>query len=83
MVEIKGVRGGAAQAQPLIIGKDIVYIHSNITLIDEEKGIYEYDEIQMPKDNYIKLMAEKNADLEQQLTNAQLALVELYERMIL
>ena len=31
------------------------------------------------KDEYIKLMAEKNAELESQLTDTQLALCDVYE----
>ena len=57
------VRGSAAQAKPLIIGKDTVYVHSNIKPVEDEEGLFEYHEIQYEKDEYIKLMAEQNETL--------------------
>lgn len=54
------VRGSAAQAEPLIIGKDTVYVHSNIKPVEDEEGLFEYHEIQYEKDEYIKLMAEQS-----------------------
>ena len=40
---------------------------------------WEYHRIQYTKDEYIKLMDEKNTELESQLTNTQLALCDVYE----
>ncbi len=57
------VQGSAAQAEPLIIGKDTVYVHSNIKPVEDEEGLFEYHEIQYEKDEYIKLMAEQNETL--------------------
>ena len=57
------VRGSAAQAKPLIIGKDTVYVHTNIKPVEDEEGLFEYHEIQYEKDEYIKLMAEQNETL--------------------
>ena len=54
------IQGSAAQAVPLIIGKDTVYVHSNIKPVEDEEGLFEYHEIQYEKDEYIKLMAEQN-----------------------
>lgn len=54
------VRGSAAQAEPLIIGKDTIYVHSNIKPVEDEEGLFEYHEIQYEKDEYIKLMAEQS-----------------------
>jgi len=76
------VRGSAAQAEPLIIGKDTVYVHSNIKPVEDEEGLFEYHEIQYEKDEYIKLLSEKNDSLDQQLTDTQLALCEIYEGMV-
>ena len=65
-----------------------VFVASNITPVNEpgteehpgftgvEFGLVEYG-----KDEYIKLQAEKNASLEQQVTDTQLALCEVYELM--
>lgn len=46
------------------------------------KGMYTYKEIQYEKDEYIKLMADKNAVLEKQATDIQMALTEVYEMML-
>ena len=54
------VRGSAAQAEPLIIGKDTVYVHTNIKPVEDEEGVFEYYEIQYEKDEYIKMLAEQN-----------------------
>lgn len=46
------VQGNTAQAKPLIVGKDTVYVHSNIVQIEED--LYEYDEVQYTEDEYIE-----------------------------
>ena len=82
------VFGSAEQAVPLVIGKDTVYVHSDIQQILEDKdgkpvtNLFQYREIQYNKDEYIKLLSEKNDSLGQQLTNTQLALCEIYEGMV-
>lgn len=40
---------------------------------------YEFDQTRYSKDEYIKLIDEKNTMLEAQLTDTQLALCEIYE----
>ena len=53
------VFGSAEQAVPLVIGKDTVYVHTNIHTVDINNldgstyQEYEYDEIQYDKDEYI------------------------------
>lgn len=76
------VQGSKEAAQQLVIGKDTVYVHTNIKEIYIEEfatTLYEYDEIQYEKDEYIKLMAEKNTELESRLLQAQTAIVSIYE----
>lgn len=84
MKEIKNVQGSFKQAQPLIIGKTTVYVHTNIVQAKDEDGnviddLYVYDEIQYTKDEYIKMMADKNSQLEQEVIDTQLALCDIYE----
>ena len=84
MKEIKNVQGSTEQAQPLIVNKDTVYVHTNIVQATDEDGnivdgLYVYDEVQYTKDEYIQIMAEKNSQLEQEVIDTQLALCELYE----
>lgn len=75
------VQGSKEQAREIVIGKDTVYVHSDIKEVKTEDAgtLYEYHEVQYAKDEYIELMAEANKDLEEQVTNAQLALAEIYE----
>lgn len=74
--------------EPLIIDEFSVWVCSNIipieeTLEDETFVGFEYDMVQYDKDEYIKIITEQNQTIETQLTDAQLALVELYEGMVI
>lgn len=81
------VQGSAEQAQELIVGIDTVYVHTNIIPVTQDaegnpiEGLFQFNEVQYDKDEYIKVMAEKNAAMETELTSTQLALVEIYESM--
>lgn len=86
MKEIKNVQGSTEQAQPLIVNKDTVYVHTNIVQATDEDGnivdgLYVYDEVQYTKDEYIQMIAEKNETLERDLTDTQLAIAEIYESL--
>ena len=66
MINIGVVHGSAAQAMPLVIGVDRVYVHTDIqrqTDTDPATGEtytdYTYYEIQYDKDEYIQIMAEQ------------------------
>ena len=88
MKDIGIVMGNSEQAQPLVIGKDKVYIHTDITPVTEDArgnkvdDLFQYHEVQYDKDEYIKLIAEQNAALETQLTDTQIGLTEVYEMML-
>lgn len=79
------VYGSKDAAKPIVVGKSTVYVHTNITPVTSDsednsiEGIYSYDEVQYDKDEYIELISTKNSELEDQLTQVQLALVEMYE----
>lgn len=81
------IQGSKIQAQELIVGVDTVYVHTNIELVTHDEdgnlldGIYQYEEIQYGKDEYIELMAKKSAEVEQELTSTQLALIDIYESL--
>ena len=83
------IQGSAAQAVPLIIGKDTVYEHTEIEqVIEDNEGntvdnLFKFHEIQYSKDEYIKIITERNKNVETQLTDVQLALIELYEGMVI
>lgn len=64
--------------------KNKVFVSNNITEVeknfdDETYTEYEYELIEYSKDEYIKLLVQKNAELENSLTETQLALCEIYE----
>lgn len=83
MKEMGIVQGSAEQAKPLIVGIDTVYVHSDITKIETEDGseLYQYRETQYEKDEYIKYLSDENADLQEQITSAQVALCDVYEML--
>lgn len=62
------VQGSTEQAQELIVGIDTVYVHTNIVPVNEDsegnpiEGLYQYNEVQYEKDEYIKLIAEQNKE---------------------
>lgn len=64
-----------------------VWVNSNIKEIEvqsenETHTEYEYNQVRYTKDEYIKLIDERNTTLESQLTDTQLALCEIYEGMM-
>ena len=81
MIDVGIVHGSKEQAKELIIGIDTVYVHSNIKQVETEDGseIYEYNEIQYDKDEYIHILAEKSTSLEKEIASTQLALCDVYE----
>lgn len=69
----------------LVVGKDTVYVHSNIQKVDTDsegnlvENLWQYHEIQYGKDEYIELLSTENKKISNQVTDTQLALVEVYE----
>lgn len=59
---MKKVRGDLTQAQQIIIGKDTVYVHTNIQEHIDDKGFpyCTYDEIQYDKDEYLLKLFNEN-----------------------
>ncbi len=83
MIDCGVVQGSKEQAKALIVGKDTVYVHTDIEPFVGEKGeqLFRYHEIQYGKDEYIKLISEQNAELQNQITDTQLALCDVYEML--
>ena len=69
----------------VVIDDNSVWVHTDIQEVHESVGEdqsfdgYEFNMIQYEKDEYIKIISEKNEELEQQVTDTQLALCEVYE----
>ncbi len=64
-----------------------VWLNSDIKEIemqseDKTHTEYEFNQVRYTKDEYIKLIDERNTTLESQLTDTQLALCEIYEGMM-
>lgn len=49
---------------------------------DDEVTMYEFTLTEYDKDEYIRIQAEKNASLEEQMTQAQEAMCEIYEMIV-
>lgn len=81
MIDNGVVIGSKEHAVSLIISKDSVYIHTEIKKIENE-DLWRYKEIEYTKDEYIKLLADKNKALEKQIEDTEVALLQLYESMI-
>lgn len=70
-----------------VIDNHFVYVNTDIREITVTYGErtyteYEFNQTRYSKDEYIKLLDEKNSELEAQLTDTQLALCEVYELML-
>lgn len=88
MIDKGIIQGSKEQAQELIIGSDTVYVHTDIVKVEKDAqgnltdNLYSYHEIQYEKDEYIKIMASKNTELETKLDDVQMAMCEIYEQII-
>ena len=83
------VHGGAEQAVPLVVGKDTVYVHTNIIKLEPDPNdefapadLYSYEEVQYDKDEYIGFISKKSDILDSQVTDAQVALTDIYEQIL-
>lgn len=82
-----GKQRSTVSPEPMVIDEFSVWVYSDIVPAEENVGEetfsgFEYVMIQYEKDEYIRIMAEKNQTMETQLTDTQLALVEIYEGMV-
>lgn len=87
MKNVGTVYGNGEQAKALVVGKDTVYVHTDITPITEDKfgnpveDLFSYNEIQYSKDEYIEIMVQQSEQLNSDITDTQLALCEIYETL--
>lgn len=82
MIKLKDVIGSKAASKELIIGKDTVYIHTNIRPYVYENGdkekksdLYIYDEVQMSKDEYLEMFKD-NVDQATSVSNDRITDIE-------
>lgn len=71
-----------------VIDEHSVWVASDIEEVseagtDDQEGFtgFEYNLVQYDKDEYIKMIDDKNASLEQQMTDTQIALCDVYEML--
>ena len=81
-----GIVKSTVKPEPIKIDEYSVWVHTDIQPIEEavEGEVfvgYSYHMVQYDKDEYLKMQIAVNAELEEQITNTQLALCELYENM--
>ncbi len=58
-------------------------IHPVTVNIEGQEAVeYEFNLLEYDKDEYIKLISDKNSELEENLTDTQMALCDVYELMI-
>ena len=71
-----GIVKSAVRPEAKVVDEYSVWVNTDIA---ETADGWEYHMVQYTKDEYIKLMVDKNAALEEQLTDTQLALCDVYE----
>lgn len=87
MIEHGKVRS-TVSPEPILVDEFSVWVCSNITPVEEDNGEesftgFEYDMVQYEKDDFIKIMTETNQNLGEQVTDLQVALVEIYEGLVI
>lgn len=86
MVDYGKVRS-TVKPEPIVIDEFSVWQHTNIQAVSENVGEenefvgFEYNMVQYTKDEFILNQAKENETLQQQITDTQLALCEVYELM--
>lgn len=86
MVDYGRVRS-TVKPEPIVIDEFSVWQHTNIQDVSENVGEenefvgFEYNMIQFTKDEFILNQAAEKEALQQQITDTQLALCEVYELM--
>ena len=81
-----GLQRSAVEPKDVEITESKVFVATDIkqvtvTMDEQEVQEYQFNLVEYDKDEYIKIISEKNAALEQQVTDTQLALCEVYELM--
>lgn len=79
--ELGNSTGQATETVNEIGGTETTYNEIEMQLEVESHTEYEFNQVRYTKDEYIKLIDERNTTLESQLTDTQLALCEIYEGM--
>lgn len=83
-----GTQRSTVKPEEVEITESKVFSYEDITEIkvknpesDGEVTMYEFTLTEYDKDEYIRIQAEKNASLEEQMTQTQVALCDVYEML--
>ena len=83
-----GTQRSTVKPEDVEITESKVFTYESITEIkvknpesDDEVTMYEFTLTEYDKDEYIRIQAEKNASLEEQMTQTQVALCDVYEML--
>ena len=83
-----GTQRSTVKPEDVEITESRVFSYEDITEIkvknpesDDEVTMYEFTLTEYDKDEYIRIQAEKNASLEGQMTQTQVALCDVYEML--
>lgn len=83
-----GTQRSTVKPENVEITESKVFSYEDITEIkvknpesDDEVTMYEFTLTEYDKDEYIRIQAEKNASLEEQMTQTQVALCDVYEML--
>ena len=71
-----GIVKSTVRPEAKVVDEYSVWVNTDISEINDG---WEYHMVRYTKDEYIKLIGEKNTELESQLTDTQLALCDVYE----
>lgn len=84
-----GTQRSTVKPEDVEITESRVFSYEDITEIkvknpesDDEITMYEFTLTEYDKDEYIRIQAEKNASLEEQMIQAQEAMCEIYEMIV-
>lgn len=84
-----GTQRSTVKPENVEITESRVFRYEDITEIkvknpesDDKVTMYEFTLTEYDKDEYIRIQAEKNASLEEQMTQTQVALCDVYEMLV-
>lgn len=69
------MRVQGSEPKPIEYGLTTVYVRTNIECVNEEHGLYEYDEVQYTKDEYIQKLIDEHSE-NTELLNIILGVIE-------
>ena len=81
-----GLQRSAVEPKAVEITESKVFVATDIeqvtvTMDEQEVQEYQFNLVEYDKDEYIQIISENNEELEQQMTDTQIALCDVYEML--